>query len=80
MMARRSCKMPRRARTQRLFSALAPTNQLVRELNAFQPVMMSGYPSALEVLAQEQQAGRLHIHPVVINTGGKPSPMRRAGR
>jgi len=71
MMARRKRKMPWRARTQRLFSALAPTNQLVRELNAFQPVMMSGYPSTLEVLAQEQQAGRLHIHPVVINAAGE---------
>jgi phenylacetate-CoA ligase len=33
--------------------------------------MMSGYPSALEVLAKEQQAGRLHIHPVVINAAGE---------
>ena len=42
--------------------------------------MMSGYPSALEALAQEQQAGRLHIHPVVINACGvKPSSVRRAG-
>jgi phenylacetate-CoA ligase len=71
MMARRSRTMPWRAKTQRLFSALAPTPQLVRELNAFQPVMLGGYPSALEVLAQEQQAGRLHIHPVVINAAGE---------
>jgi phenylacetate-coenzyme A ligase PaaK-like adenylate-forming protein len=71
MMARRRRKMPWRAKTQRLFSALAPTAELVRELNAFQPVMMSGYPSALEVLAQEQQAGRSHIHPVVINAAGE---------
>lgn len=71
MMARRSRTMPWRAKTQRLFSALTPTAELVRELNAFQPVMMSGYPSALEVLAKEQQAGRLHIHPVVINAAGE---------
>ncbi len=71
MMARRNRTMPWRAKTQRLFSALTPTAELVRELNAFQPVMMSGYPSALEVLAQEQQAGRLHMHPVVINAAGE---------
>ena len=71
MMARRARTMPWRARTQRLFSALTPTAELVRQLNAFQPVMLGGYPSALEVLAKEQQAGRLHIHPVVINAAGE---------
>jgi phenylacetate-coenzyme A ligase PaaK-like adenylate-forming protein len=71
MMARRIRKMPWRARTQRLFSALAPTDELVRQLNAFQPVMLGGYPSVLQVLAKEQQAGRLHIHPVVINAAGE---------
>jgi phenylacetate-CoA ligase len=44
---------------------------LVRDLNAFQPVMLSGYPSALQVLAKEQQAGRLHIGPVLINAAGE---------
>jgi phenylacetate-CoA ligase len=71
MVARRSRKMPWRAKTQRLFSALTPTAELVRSLNAFQPVMLSGYPSALEVLAKEQQAERLHIHPVAINAAGE---------
>ena len=71
MMARRVRKMPWRAKTQRLFSALTPTAELVRQLNAFQPVMLSGYPSALEVLAKAQQAGKLHIHPVVITAAGE---------
>lgn len=71
MMARRARTMPWRARTQRLFSALTPTAELVRQLNAFQPVILGGYPSVLEVLAKEQQAGRLHIHPVVINVAGE---------
>ncbi|MGZ6367309.1 MAG: phenylacetate--CoA ligase family protein [Ktedonobacteraceae bacterium] len=67
MSARRRMKMPWRAKTQRLFSALTPIAELVRELNAFQPVIVGGYPSVLEVLAKEQKAGRLHIHPVLIN-------------
>ena len=71
MMARRHHPMPWRAKTQRLFSALAPVAELVDDLNAFAPVMLSGYPSALDVLAREQQAGRLHIHPMLINAAGE---------
>ena len=71
MMARRIRKMPWRARMQRIFSALAPVAELVSDLNAFQPVVLGGYPSALETLAHEQQAGRLHIHPVLINAAGE---------
>ncbi len=71
MMARRIRKMPWRRGTQRIFSALAPVGELVADLNAFQPVVLGGYPSALETLAHEQQAGRLHIHPVLINAAGE---------
>jgi phenylacetate-coenzyme A ligase PaaK-like adenylate-forming protein len=71
MMARRIRRMPWRGRTQRIFSALAPVAELVSDLNAFQPVVLGGYPSALETLAHEQQAGRLHINPVLINAAGE---------
>jgi phenylacetate-CoA ligase len=71
MSARRRKKMPWRAKTQRLFSALTPIDVLVRELNAFQPVIVGGYPSVLEVLAKEQDAGGLHIHPALINAAGE---------
>lgn len=71
MMARRIRRMPWRASTQRLFSALAPVAELVSDLNAFQPVVLGGYPSALETLAREQQAGRLHVHPVLVNAAGE---------
>ena len=63
--------MPWRAKTQRIFSALAPVEELVAELNAFQPVVLGGYPSALATLAREQQAGGLHIHPVLISAAGE---------
>ena len=43
----------------------------MRGLNAFQPVMLGGIPSALEALAREQQAGRLRIRPVQINAAGE---------
>ena len=71
MMARRIRKMPWRARMQRIFSSLAPVGELVADLNAFQPVVLGGYPSALELLAREQQAGRLHIHPVLVSAAGE---------
>ena len=71
MMARRLRTMPWRARMQRLFSALSPLRELVADLNAFQPVVLGGYPSALQTLAKEQQAGRLHIHPVLVNAAGE---------
>ncbi len=78
MLARRIRKMPWRGRTQRIFSALAPLDELVADLNSFQPVVLGGYPSALETLAHEQQAGRLHIRPVLINAAGETlTPQKR---
>lgn len=71
MMARRIRKMPWRGKTQRIFSVLAPLDELVADLNGFQPVVLGGYPSALETLAYEQQASRLRIRPVLINAAGE---------
>jgi phenylacetate-coenzyme A ligase PaaK-like adenylate-forming protein len=43
--------------------------EMVRELNAFQPTTLTGYASALGLLAEAQQAGRLNIAPrMVVNT------------
>ena len=52
-------------------SALLPIPQMVDELNAFQPAMLGGYPTVLELLIDEQKSGRLHIKPVIIMTGGE---------
>lgn len=71
MMARRHRAMPWRAKTQRLFSALTPRDELVDELNAFSPVILGGYPSALDLLARQQQAGRLHIRPFFVSAAGE---------
>ncbi len=71
MMARRLRSVPWRAGMQRLFSALAPIGEIVAALNAFQPVVLGGYPSVLDVLATEQRAGRLHISPVLVNAAGE---------
>lgn len=54
-----------------MFSVQQPLASLVAELQAFDPVMLTGYPSALDLLAEEQSAGRLHLKPVTIELGGE---------
>jgi phenylacetate-CoA ligase len=55
----------------KVFSILTPLPALVDALNAFQPSRMDSYPSALAILAGEQQAGRLAIHPALLTTVGE---------
>jgi phenylacetate-coenzyme A ligase PaaK-like adenylate-forming protein len=78
LLQRQIIQRPSRAKRLRIFSALTPVDDLVAQLNAFQPVMLSGYASVLALLANEQRAGRLRIHPVLINNGGETltSPAR----
>jgi phenylacetate-CoA ligase len=45
----------------------APVAQLAQALNRFRPELLSGYPSVLAVLADEQMAGRLDISPRLIS-------------
>jgi hypothetical protein len=54
----------------RVFSVARPVPELVRELNAFEPAQLIGYPTALLVLADAQLAGRLRIRPAVVASGG----------
>ena len=63
--------MPWKKRQLGLSSALYPTEQIVEQLNRFQPAMLGGYPSNLELLIDEQNSGRLHISPVIVMTGGE---------
>jgi phenylacetate-coenzyme A ligase PaaK-like adenylate-forming protein len=63
--------MPWKRRQLAVSSALYPVERIVRDLNAFQPAMVGGYPSSLELLIEEAEAGRLNISPVLIMTGGE---------
>lgn len=67
----RLLSMPWKKRQIAVTSALLPIAEIVEELNAFQPAMLGGYPSNLELLIAEQKSGRLHINPVIIMTGGE---------
>jgi len=55
----------------RSFSVLDPLPKLVRELNAFKPAILAGYPSILALLAAERAAGRLRITPALLWSGGE---------
>lgn len=60
-----------RRRAYRLISVQQPLRSLVQALNGFDPALLVAYPSALELLAAEQEAGRLHIRPVLVESSGE---------
>ena len=51
--------------------ATSRIEDLVSELDAFQPEVMQGYPSIIALLAVGQIEGRLNIHPHIISTGSE---------
>jgi len=55
----------------RVLSVLRPLDDLVAELNEYQPTLISGYPSIIALLASEQRAGRLHLEPLHILCAGE---------
>ena len=53
------------------FSIMDPLPQLVADLNAYRPAFLASYPTMLELLADEQNAGRLKIRPLHLWSGGE---------
>ena len=47
-------------------SVHAPLPKLVAALDALQPLILMSYGTVTKLLAAEQKAGRLHIHPVLV--------------
>lgn len=64
-------KMPWKEKKMGIADALLKTEEIVAILNARKPAMLGGYPSNLELLAEEKEQGRLNIQPVFIMTGGE---------
>jgi len=56
----------RRARAIQVFPVDTPLPDLVAALNQFRPVIVAPYASMGRLLAAEQEAGRLQIHPVLV--------------
>jgi len=55
----------------KLLPATIPIEDLVQQLNTFQPHFLEGYPSMLALLVAEQLQGCLHISPRIICTSGE---------
>ncbi len=49
-----------------VFSVHLPIPELVSRLNEYQPALLQGYASTVALLAEEQEAGRLHIDPILV--------------
>lgn len=60
----------------RTFDIMAPTEQLVHQLNLFRPHYLHGYPTMVEALAHERMLGRLAIDPEFISLGSEPVSRR----
>lgn len=48
-----------------------PLPKVISHLNEFQPHVLSGYTTALKMLAQKQLSGELNISPIAVSTGGE---------
>jgi phenylacetate-CoA ligase len=66
----RLARASRRALTLEL-SVMQPQEEWVAELNRFQPAFLASYPTALLLLAAEQDAGRLRVSPTIVWSGGE---------
>ena len=54
------------------FPVTWPIQRIVAGLNAYRPVAILGYPSALALLAEEARAGRLRIAPKRLLSAAEP--------
>ena len=54
-----------------LLPASMPLNEQVQRLNRFQPTVLGGYPSALDLLTEAARDGLLRISPRLVFTGGE---------
>ncbi len=59
------------ARSAQVFSILQPVVDLAAALHAFQPSLLASYPTVAQVLADEQCAGHIELHPSEFWSGGE---------
>lgn len=59
-----------------VFPVNTPLPEMVKKLNEFRPVLVASYASIARLLANQQEAGLLHINPVlvVLAAEGLPTP------
>jgi phenylacetate-coenzyme A ligase PaaK-like adenylate-forming protein len=64
----------RRGKRMLTLSVHTPLPELVERLNEFRPVLLAPYASMSAMLAREQEAGRLQIHPALIALSAEGLP------
>ena len=74
--AARLVKSPSRRKRIQVLSVRTPIQQLVAELNEFQPALLAPYASMARLLASEQESGRLRIRPVLMALAAEGLPIR----
>ena len=74
--AARLLKSPSRRKRIQLLSVRTPVQQLVAQLNEFQPALLAPYASMAKLLASEQESGRLRIRPVLMALAAEGLPIR----
>lgn len=65
----------RRGKDVEVLSVHAPMAELVERLNRFQPALLAPYASMAAMLADEQEAGRLHVNPVLLALSAEGLPL-----
>ncbi|MFB9653429.1 hypothetical protein ACIQF8_18320 [Pseudarthrobacter sp. NPDC092184] len=63
-----------------VFPVQTPMPDLVAQLNSFRPALLAPYASTGRLLASEQEAGRLNIHPVAVVLSAEGLPEGDYGR
>ncbi len=69
-----------RNKTVEVFPVHMPLSEMVAGLNRFRPVIVAPYASMGALLASEQEAGRLHINPVLMVLAAEGLPAREYDR
>lgn len=67
-----AARLPAEAYDVRLLSILDPAEQVIEELNVFQPQRLTGYANSIGTLAQWALQGYLHIAPSLITVSSEP--------
>lgn len=78
--AARMLKSESRRKRIRAYSVHMPLPELVAQLNEFQPAVLAPYASIAKLLASEQEAGRLHINPVLVAVAAEGLPIEEYDR
>jgi phenylacetate-coenzyme A ligase PaaK-like adenylate-forming protein len=73
--AARILRSPSRRKRVQVLSVRTPLPELVKQLNEFQPALVAPYASMAKLMATEQEAGRLQIHPVLIALAAEGLPL-----